>query len=122
LAAATRLQADRTPLAGTWYALPPGEVTAKLNVDPDVGLASQRAAELLREHGPNTLPVEKPTPGWQRFLGQYRSYMQLILVGAAVVSLAVKQWSTGVLLVLITVLNAVVGLRQEGRAEHPRCP
>ena len=43
--------------------------------------------------------------------------MQLILLAAAVVSLVIKEWSTGVLLLLITVLNAVVGLRQEGKAE-----
>jgi Ca2+-transporting ATPase len=43
--------------------------------------------------------------------------MQLILVGAAIVSLAIKEWSTAVLLVVITLLNAVVGLRQEGKAE-----
>ena len=41
----------------------------------------------------------------------------ICVVGAAVVSLAVKQWSTGVLLLLITVVNALVGLRQEGKAE-----
>src|SRR5262249_60794895 len=52
-----------------------------------------------------------------RFLAQYRSYMQIILLAAAIVSLAIKEWSTGVLLILITVLNAVVGLRQEGKAE-----
>ena len=43
--------------------------------------------------------------------------MQIILVAAAVVSLLIKEWSTAVLLVLLTVLNAVVGLRQEGKAE-----
>ena len=43
--------------------------------------------------------------------------MQIILIGAAVVSLLVKEWSTAVLLLLLTVLNAVVGLRQEGKAE-----
>ena len=35
----------------------------------------------------------------------------------AIVSLAIKESSTGVLLLLVTVLNAVVGLRQEGKAE-----
>src|SRR6185503_6828666 len=40
-----------------------------------------------------------------------------ILVAAAVVSLLIKEWSTAVLLILLTVLNAVVGLRQEGKAE-----
>jgi P-type Ca2+ transporter type 2C len=56
-------------------------------------------------------------PGWRRFLGQYRSYMQIILVAAAVVSLLINEWSTGVLLLALTVLNAMVGLRQEGKAE-----
>ena len=43
--------------------------------------------------------------------------MQIILVVAAVVSLLIKEWSTAVLLILLTVLNAVVGMRQEGKAE-----
>ena len=57
-----------------------------------------------------------------RFLDQYRSYMQIILVVAAVVSLAIKQWSTAGILVFLTVLNAVVGLRQEGKAESAMNP
>ncbi len=43
--------------------------------------------------------------------------MQIILVAAAIVSLLIKEWSTAVLLVALTVLNAVVGMRQEGKAE-----
>jgi len=43
-----------------------------------------------------------PEPGWRRFLDQYRCYMQLILVGTAVVSLVIKEWSTGVLLLILT--------------------
>ena len=81
-----------------------------------MGLSGHEAADLLERNGPNALPAEKP-PGWRRFLEQYRSYMQIILVAAAIVSLAIKEWSTAVLLVGITVLNAVVGLRQEGKAE-----
>ncbi len=103
--------------AGSWYARSPGEVATALGVDPAVGLNAARAAELLAGNGPNSLPEEKPEPGWHRFLGQYRSYMQIILIAAAVVSLAIKEWSTGVLLVLLTILNAVVGMRQEGKAE-----
>ena len=82
-----------------------------------MGLSDARAAELLSANGPNALPEEKPKPGWLRFLGEYRSYMQIILVAAAVVSLLIKEWSTAVLLILLTVLNAVVGMRQEGKAE-----
>jgi P-type Ca2+ transporter type 2C len=102
---------------GNWYARSPEAVAQAFGVDPAIGLSTARAAELLRANGPNALPEEKPTPGWRRLLDQYRSYMQIILVAAAIVSLAIKQWSTGVLLVVLTVLNAVVGMRQEGKAE-----
>ena len=103
--------------AERWYGIAPEEVQARLGVDPAVGLSSQQAAETLAKGGPNALPAEEPIPGWRRFVEQYRSYMQLILVGAAIVSLAIQEWSTGVLLIVITMVNAVVGLRQEGKAE-----
>src|SRR6185437_93941 len=41
----------------------------------------------------------------------------IILIAAAIVSLLIKEWSTAVLLLALTVLNAVIGLRQEGKAE-----
>ena len=102
---------------GEWYRRGAGEVAAAFGVDPGRGLSAQRVAELLRRDGPNAMPEEKPRPGWLRFLDQYRSYMQIILVAAAVVSLAIKEWSTAVLLVVITLVNAAVGLRQEGKAD-----
>ena len=100
-----------------WYTRTADEVLAAFDVEPAAGLPSARTAELLAANGPNALPEEKPVPGWLRFLAQYRAYMQIILVVAAVVSLAIKQWSTGIVLIGLTVLNAVVGLRQEGKAE-----
>ncbi|MGW3073505.1 MULTISPECIES: cation-translocating P-type ATPase [unclassified Kitasatospora] len=100
-----------------WYARPPREVAATLGVDPAAGLTAARAAELLAADGPNALPEEKTRPDWLRFLDQYRSYMQIILLAAAVVSLAIKEWTTGVLLIVLTLFNAVIGLRQEGKAE-----
>ena len=103
--------------APAWYSRSPEDVAAALNVDPAEGLTAARAAELLAANGPNALPEEKPEPGWRRFLDEYRSYMQIILVAAAVVSLLIKQWSTAVLLLALTVLNAVIGMRQEGKAE-----
>jgi P-type Ca2+ transporter type 2C len=115
------VQADATGQTATadrtWYSQSPDEVSAALSVDPAAGLSASRAAELLAAGGPNALPEEKPKPGWLRFLEEYRSYMQIILVVAAIVSLAIKEWSTAVLLLLLTVLNAVVGLRQQGKAE-----
>ncbi|MFD3470794.1 cation-translocating P-type ATPase [Streptomyces sp. NPDC058682] len=100
-----------------WYARSPEEVVAAFGVDPAAGLSAARAAELLAVHGPNALPEEQRTPAWRRFLAQYRSYMQIVLVAAAIVSLVIQEWTTAILLIVLTLLNAVVGLRQEGKAE-----
>ncbi|CUU57476.1 ATPase, P-type (transporting), HAD superfamily, subfamily IC [Parafrankia irregularis] len=111
-------EVDRSAVGtDSWFARSTEEVATAFRVDPAVGLADAQVAELLATDGPNVLPEEKPTPDWRRFLSQYRSYMQLILIGAAAVSVGVAEWSTAVLLALLTVLNAVVGLRQEGKAE-----
>ncbi len=108
---------QQLPRANGWYDLEPAEVAKRLGVDPATGLSGEQAARLLEKAGPNALPVEAQVPEWRRFVAEYRSYMQLILVGAAIVSLAVKEWTTALLLLFITVVNAIVGLRQEGKAE-----
>ena len=109
---------SRTQTAATrWYALSAEDVAGRLGVDAVGGLSAAKAAERLQRNGPNALPAEKTVPGWRRFVDQYGSYMQIILLVAAVVSFAIGQWSTGAVLVSLTVLNAVVGLRQEGKAE-----
>ena len=105
------------PPADTWYAKSPEDVATHFGVDPATGLAAGKAAELLKQNGPNALPAEKPKPGWRRFLDEYRAYMQIILVSAAVVSLVVGEFRTCFMLVVLTVLNAVIGLREEGKAE-----
>ncbi len=110
-------QAATAPTGQRWYSRSADDVAAALQVEPAAGLSADRAAQLLRTNGPNALPEEKPTPGWLRFLDEYRSYMQIILSVAAVVSLLIKEWSTAALLLALTLLNAVVGLRQQGKAE-----
>ena len=100
-----------------WYAQTPEEVEQHFGVDPATGLTAAAAADLLKKNGPNALPAEKPKPGWLRFLDEYRAYMQIILISAAVVSMVVQEFRTALMLVVLTVLNAVIGLRQEGKAE-----
>jgi len=115
--APTPAPAAADPSAVSWYALSPQDVATKLQVDVAAGLSVAAAADLLQKNGPNALPAEKAKPGWRRFLDEYTSYMQIILVVAGVVSLVIGEWSTGALLFFLTVLNAVVGLREEGKAE-----
>jgi P-type Ca2+ transporter type 2C len=100
-----------------WYALEPAEVASRAGVAPESGLSAAEAATRLTRDGPNQLPVEKPPSNLRRFLAEYTSYMQIILVGAAIVSLLIQQWSTAIVLIVITLFNALVGLRQAGKAE-----
>ncbi len=102
-----------------WYALGGAEVASALGVDPEVGHSTERAAALLSAHGPNALPEEKAKPGWLRFIDQYRTYMQLILIGAAIVSAAVGEWNTAILLLALTLLNAVVGCARRAKRRVP---
>ncbi len=104
-------------LAADWYALTPEEVAKQLDVDPAQGLSAARAAELLQKNGPNALPAEATVPGWKQFLAQYQSYMQIILVAAAVASMLIGEIATGVVVLVITAANAVGGMRQQGKAE-----
>ena len=116
--ASTEGTREGAPLAdGRWYALDPADVVGELAVVVDSGLSADEAAARLTRDGPNALPVEEPPSAVKRLLAEFTSYMQLILVGAAVVSLAIKEWTTAVALIVIALFNAVVGLRQAGKAE-----
>jgi Ca2+-transporting ATPase len=42
--------------------------------------------------------------------------MQIVLLVALVVSLFLQEWETGIVLILLTLFNAVLGLQQEGKA------
>ncbi len=114
-ATVTAIRAEEEPT--DWYALPSGDVCRRLGVDPAVGLSSAEVAERRERYGPNKLAEEAKEPAWQAFLRQYRDLMQLVLVGAAVVSIvALQDVSTGLVVLGLTVLNALMGLNQEGKA------
>ena len=69
----TKTESAERSTTGAWYGLEPEVITARLGVDPAVGLSSQRGAELLTQNGPNALPAEQTVPTWKRLAGQYRS-------------------------------------------------
>jgi P-type Ca2+ transporter type 2C len=94
-------------------------VAAGLGVDPSRGLSAAEAASRLESHGYNRLAGGKQEPPWRAFLRQYQDFMQLILLGAALVNqLVTGETGTTVVLAGLTVFNAVIGLRQEAKAEE----
>ena len=109
--------AEAKPGSSAWYAKSAQETAAGVGVDVAQGLSAEEAARRLSANGPNALPAEAPPAGWKIFLGQYKSYMQIILVAAAIASLVIGQVRTGVAVLAITALNALGGMRQQGKAE-----
>jgi Ca2+-transporting ATPase len=101
-----------------WYAQTPEEVAKTLQVDPSKGLSDAEVQKRIQQYGPNVLAGGKKESGWQAFLRQYKDFMQIILLGAAVLNLVVtRTWGTTIVLVGLTVFNAVLGMRGESKAE-----
>src|SRR5262245_22853085 len=103
--------------AVAWHGLAGEEVAARLEVDPQAGLDPAEVERRRTQYGPNKLAEAEREPPWKAFLRQYRDLMQLVLLGAAIVSIAaLQEVSTGLVIIGLTVLNAVLGLNQEGKA------
>src|SRR3954471_2633664 len=106
-----------TTEAPTWHMLPQEGVAQTLGVEPERGLTSEEAASRLASYGPNRFAEAKTEARWHAFLRQYRDPMQIVLLVAGVISIyPVKQPGTGIMILALTLLNAVLGLNQEGKA------
>jgi P-type Ca2+ transporter type 2C len=102
-----------------WYRMDLSAVADALGVDPEQGLSAEEARSKLATYGPNQLAAAKKESGFRAFVRQYQDFMQIILlVAAAVNALVTDDAGTTVLLAGLTVLNAVIGLRQEAKAEE----
>jgi Ca2+-transporting ATPase len=103
--------------AVAWHGLTAEETCSQLGVDPASGLDAAEVEKRRTQHGPNKLAEQAKEPGWHAFLRQYEDLMQYVLVGAAIVSVvALQEFATGLAILGITVLNAILGLNQEGKA------
>jgi P-type Ca2+ transporter type 2C len=102
-----------------WYGMDLAAVAHALGVDPERGLSAEEARSRLATHGPNRLAAAKKESAFRAFVRQYQDFMQIILLVAAVVNaLVTDDAGTTILLAGLTVLNAVIGLRQEAKAEE----
>ena len=83
-----------------------------------LGLSSQEAHARLEKHGPNEL-TERPRPGFLKLLlAQFNNFLVIILIVAAVVSLLLGEVVDAVAIMAIVVLNSVLGVVQESKAEQ----
>ena len=101
-----------------WHTLSVEQVLGAEGADAQRGLSSAEAAARAGRFGPNELAAGRAEPRWLAFIRQYSDPMQIVLLAAGVLSLfPLRQLGTGILLILLTLGNAVLGLQQEGKAE-----
>jgi len=91
-------------------------VCEELRTSPS-GISTEEAAVRLGQYGPNELKEKKKRTPFMMFLDQFRDFMILVLIAAAVISGFIGELSDTIAIVVIVVLNAVVGFIQEYRAE-----
>ena len=99
-------------------------VIAELDSDLQLGLSAQHVEARQRQYGENKLQEKKKKTNWQRFLDQFKDVMILILIAAAAISFVIacvegnpKEFFEPVLILLIVIMNAVMGVMQESKAE-----
>ncbi len=100
-----------------WHSQEITEVAAQLKTRLDAGLSVAEAQARLAEHGPNELRERPPTPFWKLVLAQLNNFVIMLLVVASVVSALLGDLIEAVVIMAIVVLNAVLGVVQESRAE-----
>jgi Ca2+-transporting ATPase len=102
----------------SWWHLPIAETAAALRTDLDAGLDPAEVAVRRERYGPNRLTEQKPRGPLKIFFEQFGDFMIWVLFGAALVSGFLKEWVDAVAIIAIIILNAVLGLVQEYRAER----
>lgn len=99
-----------------WHALPLPEVLRELETTAE-GLSDAEAANRLKQNGKNELRSRPPRTLGQMLRAQLLDPMVLILIGAAILSAVLREWTEASVIGLIVVLNAVIGIVQEKKAQ-----
>ena len=99
--------------------LHPTEAVAQAHgVNPDAGLHAEEAQRRNTTHGANELAASQDRPWWRLLADQFKDFMVLVLLGAAVISGLVGEVTDTLVILVIVVLNAVIGFVQAWRADQ----
>src|SRR3970282_1213544 len=94
------------------------ELVSSFQTHLEQGLTQQEAQDRLRKFGGNEL-TEKPRPGFLALLwDQFNNYLVIILIVAAVIAALLGEYVDSIAIMCIVVLNAVIGVIQESKAEQ----
>lgn len=90
----------------------------ELQTSAETGLTQQEAEARLAKNGKNALMEKKQKTRLQMFLAQLNEPMIYILFAAAIISLALGEVSDAIIVLIVVLINAVIGVVQEGKAQQ----
>jgi Ca2+-transporting ATPase len=93
-------------------------VAAAMQTRCDAGLGDAQASERLAHFGRNALPAGVARSPWLFFLGQFKSILIIILIGAAGLAALIGSGKDAAVILAVVMINALVGFYQEYRAER----
>lgn len=100
-----------------WYKKSKNEILKELDVDEKNGLSSTEALRRLEKYGKNKLETKKKKTLFKQFLSQLKDVMIYILIIAAIISAFLGEISDALIILLVIIINAVIGVIQESKAE-----
>ncbi len=100
-----------------------GEVATQCDTNTDNGLSTQEAASRLARNGYNEFAKKKHTSLWTKFISQFKSFMIIVLLIAALISaitghLNGEGITDAIIILSILIVNAIIGVFQEAKAEN----
>ncbi|MBL8822611.1 MAG: cation-translocating P-type ATPase [Planctomycetia bacterium] len=102
----------------SFYALDQEEILKGLGTDSDKGLSSSQLRVAQERYGSNELTEAPPTPLWRKFLAQFNDLVIWVLIGAALISGAMGEWTDALAILSIVLMNGLIGFYQEEKAER----
>ena len=105
-----------------WYNKTVEEVAKELDVDLQNGLNQKQVNEKIAKYGLNELKAEKKKSLFVKFLEQFKDFMIIILIIAAIVSgiVSVAQGEAitdSIVILIVVIVNSIIGVAQEAKAE-----
>lgn len=100
-----------------WYQKKEDELISELGTNVEQGLSSNEVEERLKKYGHNELKEEEKKSLLSKIIGQFSDLLVLILIAAALISIFVGEVKDAVVILAIVIVNAFLGIYQEGKAE-----
>ncbi|MFP7298179.1 cation-translocating P-type ATPase [Neobacillus niacini] len=100
-----------------WYTKSNDEVIAELETHPSTGLSTEESVKRMERAGPNVFSANRKPSIFRLVFEQINSPLIYILIVASIISIVAGEYSDSIIIVLVILLNAVIGIIQEAKAE-----